>query len=101
MVRPDNVTNGQRSRGALETTTDLVTLLFDLGSGNEQAVQSVSFTTEGFTDFARDPGYKETAFLKLMEESKTSLFLVVIMELTSPLSDSSTIVQKDRMHCIS
>ena len=51
-----NVTNGQRSRGALETTGTTLTLLFDLGSGNEQAVQSVSFTTEGFTDFARDPG---------------------------------------------
>ena len=51
-----NVTNGQRSRGALETTTTTLTLLFDLGEGNEQAVQSVSFTTEGFTDFARDPG---------------------------------------------
>ena len=51
-----NVTNGQRSRGALETNTTSLTLLFDLGSGNEQAVQSVSFTTEGTTSFANDAG---------------------------------------------
>ena len=51
-----NVTNGQRSRGALETTTTTLTLLFDLGSGNGQAVQSVSFTTEGTTSFANDAG---------------------------------------------
>ena len=51
-----NVANGQRSRGALETTGTTLTLLFDLGSGNEQAVQSVSFTTEGITSFKLDPG---------------------------------------------
>ena len=51
----DRITNGQRANG-IETTGTTLTLLFDLGSGNEQAVQSVSFTTEGITSFKLDPG---------------------------------------------
>ena len=51
-----NVANGFRRAVQVEATGTNLTLVFDLGSGNGQAVQSVSFTTEGTTSFANDAG---------------------------------------------
>ena len=51
-----DVTTGFRKTVGVESTGTNLTLVFDLGSGNGQAVQSVSFTCEGTTSFANDAG---------------------------------------------
>ncbi len=51
-----DVTTGFRKTVGVESNTTNLTLVFDLGSGNGQAVQSVSFTCEGTTSFSNDAG---------------------------------------------